>query len=213
MTTFRCPYCKQALSEPLPPRCPKCDKVLILRKRKQGSDPKDRQRTKERIRKDAERARRQMTKINLPLNTPAYIFLILVVFVVLGALLIGRVRHRSGPRRFRTPQQTAMKEVEVLRMAVELFNKDCRRYPTTEEGLVALVLDPGVNRWSGHYVYFLKPDPWKRPYRYSFTNGAVTLFSSGPDGKAGTADDIRSETPDSNEVYRTWVQWHTGRYP
>jgi general secretion pathway protein G len=73
-------------------------------------------------------------------------------------------------------------------------------YPTTEEGIQALVTAPGTNaeRWRGPYIKTdggkLPADPWGTPYLYRYPGTHNTdrydVWSAGPDRKEGTADDI-----------------------
>lgn len=211
MTTFRCPYCKKALPESLPRRCPHCDKVLIRANPQRKQDFRLRKKARLEIQRAADRKRRTVTPPRVSFGTPANLFAILVVLLVLGSLIVGRLRRREVSQPRRSQDYVAIEELESLRMALELFRKDCRRYPTTGEGLKALVLDPGENRWFGSYLTLLKPDPWKNAYRYGLSNDVVTLYSLGADGTAGTADDLYASPPDSNDVYRIWVEWHTYR--
>lgn len=74
-------------------------------------------------------------------------------------------------------------------------------YPTTAEGLQALITKPGnskATRWRGPYLDMTKvpEDPWGNEYQYKFPAqrntkpGGFDIFSSGPDGQPGNADDI-----------------------
>ena len=83
-----------------------------------------------------------------------------------------------------------------LSLALDLFEQDAGRYPTSDEGLEALIRDPGITNWNGPYVKGgeLKPDPWGHPYSYSIdpqNERQYILTSSGADGQPGTEDDIR----------------------
>ena len=211
MTTFRCPYCKQELGDPLPPRCPQCDKMLIRKKARPQQEFRTRKKAKLKIQHDAQRQLRTIKTPDVRLGSPKSLFAVLIVLAVMGSLIAARLRQRDVERPIKSLDHIAVQELEHLRMALELFRKDCRRYPTTEEGLKALVLDPGENRWSGSYLTLLKPDPWKKAYQYGCSNDVVTLFSSGLDGVIGTQDDLQSLPPNSNEIHRIWVDWHTYR--
>ena len=55
-----------------------------------------------------------------------------------------------------------------LSLALDLFEQDIGRYPTTDEGLPALVISPGVSGWKGPYLKAgLYKDPWDNDYQYS----------------------------------------------
>lgn len=113
---------------------------------------------------------------------------LLVVMVIIG-LLAGYV----GPRYF---SQVGKSEVKVAQAQVAAFEKalaqyrlDNGRYPTTEEGLGALVTRPtGAARWEGPYLSKAVPfDPWGRPYLYRSPGdrSEIDIYSLGKDGAPG----------------------------
>lgn len=102
-----------------------------------------------------------------------------------------------------SPEARTVKNLQVLRTALACFRRDCGRYPTPAEGLKALYLPPRLAGWKGPYIAALKPDPWRHDYQYACSNETVTLFSAGPDGLAGTADDIAAPLPDEAYVQAT----------
>lgn len=123
----------------------------------------------------------------------------LAALVLLGILLPtqyarGRVRTAPAP----SHEVRAIKSLWSLRTALEGYHDDCGHYPSTDEGLQALVEPPtGVSGWRGPYIDLLRPDPWHNPFHYGLTtNGTLTLFSTGPDGKPDTGDDIPAPRPD-----------------
>ncbi|MCX7590109.1 MAG: type II secretion system protein GspG [Kiritimatiellae bacterium] len=128
--------------------------------------------------------------IFLFIRTPATAVMILAAMVIVGGMLLGKVHILGGRGVVRTPQQVATSELYVLRTALELFRRDCGRYPSREEGLPALVRNPGVSTWKGPYITLLKPDPWRTWYHYELVQQRVVLFSHGPDRLPRTADDI-----------------------
>ena len=107
---------------------------------------------------------------------------------ILGAVLYGPWQAPLA-----TPEilDLARDNLGVLRTALTVFREDCGRFPSSAEGLAALAADPGVRGWRGPYVRNLRPDPWGHPFLYS-SGGAteVRLLSVGPDGVAGTTDDV-----------------------
>lgn len=116
---------------------------------------------------------------------------ILVVVAILG-LLIGlvapRVLNQLGGARISIARQSVARLGSVL----DLYKLDVGSYPTTEQGLQALVTRPsGVATWNGPYVQGegLPQDPWNRPYLYrdpSTRSGhEYDLCSRGPDPQAG----------------------------
>jgi general secretion pathway protein G len=135
----------------------------------------------------------------LTTRKPAHLFVFMATLVIVGGLLIGRARigvasHRKDPRRL------AQTDLEALRVAAEQFRLDCGRYPTDTEGYPALLRNPGVTGWRGPYITLLRPDPWLRPYGYAVTNGAPWIRCAGPDGRFGTADDLRAGEPSADDL-------------
>ncbi|MFU8896697.1 MAG: type II secretion system major pseudopilin GspG [Gammaproteobacteria bacterium] len=112
---------------------------------------------------------------------------LLVVLVILG-LLAGLV----GPQLLRyigtSKTETALLQTRDLAAAVELYYIDVGAYPSTAQGLQALVQQPaGVQRWNGPYLRgrTVPMDPWGRPYNYRFPgqHGQFDVWSNGADGQ------------------------------
>jgi general secretion pathway protein G len=119
---------------------------------------------------------------------------ILVVIAILG-LLIGLVapaalRQLGGAR-----VSVAKQSLERIGSVLDLYKLDVGRYPTTEQGLLALVEKPrGVSAWNGPYVKGAAPmDPWGRAWIYRAPSNRsghdFDLCSTGPTG-AGGAEQI-----------------------
>jgi len=118
---------------------------------------------------------------------------LLVVMVIIG-LLAGFV----GPKYF---SQIGKSNVTVTKSQIESFSKsldayrlDMGRYPTTEEGLDALMAAPAATpeKWRGPYLSKKVPlDPWGHPYMYRApgTTAEFDLISLGADGKPGGSGD------------------------
>ena len=76
------------------------------------------------------------------------------------------------------------------------YSIDVGSYPTTSEGLKALLEPPSgkSDKWNGPYLKKLEKDPWKKEYNYRFPGqkniAAYDIWSSGPDGIDNTTDDI-----------------------
>lgn len=112
---------------------------------------------------------------------------LLVVMVILGMLaaLVGpQIFGKVGKGK----QSAARTQIEMLGQALDSYRLDVGRYPTTSEGLNALVANPGVQGWDGSYLKKAVPnDPWQKPYQYQSpgSHGDYDLFSYGADGAAG----------------------------
>lgn len=117
---------------------------------------------------------------------------LIVVLVILGLLatVVGpKVMDRLG----RGKAEIAKLQIDQLEGALGLFRFDVGRYPTTSEGLRALISDPGIQNWSGPYLdkQTLPKDPWGREYEYRAPGqyGDFDLYSLGADGVEGGEDD------------------------
>lgn len=116
---------------------------------------------------------------------------ILVVIAILG-LLIGLVapaalRQLGGAR-----TSVARQSIERLGAVLDLYRLDAGAYPSTDQGLAALVVRPaGAAAWNGPYLRADQPpvDPWNRPWVYrspsTRTGRDYDLCSRGADGNAG----------------------------
>lgn len=119
---------------------------------------------------------------------------IMLVVAILGLLVSVAVPRFTG-RTEEARKSTANLQVENISMALDAFEFDCGRFPTTQEGLDALRQSPTSSlNWKGPYLKKSLPlDPWKRPYVYVAPGSAgrdFDLFSSGPNRKEGDDDDI-----------------------
>lgn len=124
------------------------------------------------------------------------LLVVLAILTLLAGLVGPRVLGQLGGAK----AKTAGVQIADLDKSLELFKLDVGRYPTTEEGLEALVKRPGsVNGWAGPYLKGGVPsDPWGHPYRYTSPgpNGGIEILSLGSDGAPGgegEAADIRNK--------------------
>ena len=118
------------------------------------------------------------------------LLVVLVILVLLASIIGPRVIGYLGSSR----AKTAHIQIESLVTAMELFHIDVGRYPTSTEGLAALVKSPGnIPGWNGPYLAKgdVPQDPWGRPYIYQAgQNGtSFAIRSLGADGKEGGADE------------------------
>lgn len=116
---------------------------------------------------------------------------VVIIIGLLAAVVLPRVVGRTDDARIAKAKQ----DIRVLEAALELYKLDNFYYPTTAQGLEALVNKPAgepqpKNYRAGGYVKNLPTDPWGNPYQY-LSPGAkadVDIFTYGADGKAGGAD-------------------------
>ncbi len=129
-------------------------------------------------------------------------FTLIEIMVVI--IIIGILAAFVGPKMFKnvsTAKLTAASaQIEMLGTALDSFRLDTGRYPTTSEGLEALVTPvAGTEEWNGPYLKKrdIPLDPWKSPYRYESPGnfGDYDLYSYGKDkaeGGEGENRDIAS---------------------
>ena len=112
---------------------------------------------------------------------------LIVVMVILG-MLAALVFPKLLPKVGKGKQSAAKTQIELLGQALDQVRLDTGRYPTTSEGLNALLTDPGLPGWDGPYLKKALPnDPWGRPYHYESpgAHGDYDLISYGADGSPG----------------------------
>ncbi|RJQ56917.1 MAG: type II secretion system protein GspG [Nitrospiraceae bacterium] len=124
---------------------------------------------------------------------------LMVVMIILGllaALVVPRMFGRIGQAK----QKATNAQIELFGTALDSYRLDVGRYPTTSEGLEALLSQPsGADGWNGPYLKKIEipSDPWNNPYRYESpgVHGDYDLFSYGADnaeGGEGENEDIAS---------------------
>ena len=120
------------------------------------------------------------------------LLLVLVILALLAAVVVPKFTNRSEQARI----TAAKADIAGLGTALDAYEIDNGRYPTTEEGLQALITPPpSAQPDKGNWPYLKKPvinDPWGNPYvyRYPGQGGPNTydLYSLGPDGREGNDD-------------------------
>jgi len=116
------------------------------------------------------------------------IMVVVVIIGILGALVVPKLLGRTGESRV-----TAAKvDIATMMQALKLYKLDNQRYPTTEQGLNALIAKPtsgpAANGWKeGGYIEKLPKDPWGNSYQYLSpgAKGEIDVFSYGADGQPG----------------------------
>jgi general secretion pathway protein G len=118
-------------------------------------------------------------------------FTLLELLIVIA--IIGLLAAYVGPRYFsqlgKSERSTAKAQIEGLGKALDAYRLDTGHYPSTEQGLAALVTRPGDEpKWNGPYLQKqVPPDPWGRAYMYRSPGqgGDFDLSSNGKDGQPG----------------------------
>ena len=114
------------------------------------------------------------------------LMVVLAILGVLAALIVPNVLGRADDARI----TAARTDVGNLMQALKLYKLDNQRFPSTEQGLNALILKPTTEPVPGNwkpYLDKLPKDPWGRPYQYlnPGIQGEVDVLSFGADGQAG----------------------------
>ncbi|MCP4947240.1 MAG: type II secretion system major pseudopilin GspG, partial [Aestuariibacter sp.] len=115
---------------------------------------------------------------------------VMVVVVILGVLASFVVPHLLGNKE-KADQQKAITDIVALENALDMYKLDNSVYPTTDQGLDALVSKPSSpeprNYRDGGYIKRLPNDPWGNEYQYLSPgdNGTIDIFTLGADGQEG----------------------------
>jgi len=126
------------------------------------------------------------------------LLLVLVILAILAVVVVPKFAGRSQQARI----AAAGTDIANLEVAIDSFEIDCARYPTTEEGIEALLRQPAdLVDWKGPYLKRGAPkDPWRNPYVYrcpgQHNSSGYDLLSFGPDGQEGGGDDIHNWSED-----------------
>jgi general secretion pathway protein G len=130
-----------------------------------------------------------MNRSNHPRQRGFTLIEIMVVVVILGllaAIVVTQTVGKVDDARVAKAKQ----DIRQYETALTLYKLDNFRYPTTEQGLDALVhkpADPALVNWKEGYVKRVSKDPWGHDYVYESpgTHGEVDISSLGADGQAG----------------------------
>jgi general secretion pathway protein G len=122
-------------------------------------------------------------------------FTLLELLVVI--VIIGLLASIAAPKLFsqigKSETKTASAQIEALGLGLDQYRIDVGKYPTTEQGLIALNKNPGnETKWAGPYLKKSVPnDPWGKPYLYKSPgeHGDYDLYTLGKDGQLGGTSD------------------------
>jgi general secretion pathway protein G len=131
------------------------------------------------------------------------IMVVVVILAVLGALVVPKLIENVDRARVARAQS----DIRAIQTALDLYRLDNFKYPTTEQGLMALVkqpADPSITNYRAEgYLPGVPKDPWNNPYQYSSPGAdgkpyeVLTFGRDGKPGGDGYDADISSSTLDS----------------
>lgn len=133
------------------------------------------------------RRRRALTLVEL--------VVVMVILVLLASIATTIVIRRIEDGR----RTKALMDIKTIETALDLYKADTGSYPTTEQGLEALIAPPTTPpvpaKWNGPYLKQKQVplDPWGYPYHYESDGENFILFSVGKDGQPNTEDDVRAD--------------------
>ena len=118
-------------------------------------------------------------------------FTLLELLVVI--VIIGLLASYVGPKYFaqigKSEVTVAKAQINGFEKALDTYRLDMGRFPTHEEGLVALLARPAdtTSKWHGPYLKKIPVDPWGRPYQYRNpgSHTGIDILSYGKDGQPG----------------------------
>jgi len=119
------------------------------------------------------------------------IIVVVTIIAILAAYIAPKVVGRAGDARI----SKAKSDIRVLESSMELYKLDNFTYPSTDQGLAALVSKPAgseLKHWRrGGYIKKLNKDPWGNDYQYQQpgANGEFDIYSLGADSAAGGTDE------------------------
>ena len=123
-----------------------------------------------------------------PAFTLIEVMVVVVILGILAALVVPKILNRPDEARVIAARQ----DIAAIMQALKLYRLDNQIYPSTDQGLQALVAKPTTaplpSNWkSGGYLERLPKDPWKNDYQYlnPGVRGEIDIFSYGADGVAG----------------------------
>ena len=149
---------------------------------------------------------------------PVFYLALIAILAIVGGLVLSRGDLSLGKKRIERKPLMARKAMDSLSVALGRYKFHVGEYPTTEEGLKVLAYrNPNEIRkirkahkgWDGPYVNHIVNDPWGHEYVYETRpeGGNPILYSKGPDGRAGTTDDVMPDQLSFDAAFRdtTWT--------
>lgn len=136
-----------------------------------------------------------MNRRNRKAFTLVELLLVITIISILAGVIVPKFFGRSQDARITAARQMI---VGTFSVALDMFEQDTGRYPTSEEGLQALITNPNILGWKNQYIAssIVPLDPWHNEFQYNYpselseSSSMYDIVSAGPDGSFGTKDDI-----------------------
>ena len=188
-----------------------------------GKDPMHRKSTKAAVKaiaREYEMKKAELQGSGAPTikRGPVFYLALIAILAIVGGLVLSRGDLTLGKKRIERKPLQARKAMDALSVALGRYRFHVGEYPTTEEGLKVLAYrKPAEIRairkahigWDGPYVNHIVDDPWGNAYVYETRpeGGNPILYSKGPDGRAGTTDDVLPDQLSFENAFRdtTWT--------
>lgn len=139
----------------------------------------------------------------------AFTLMELLLVMAILVILLGLVAPRFMNTQKKANVNAAKSQIGLFKSPLEMYALDMNSYPTTEQGLEALVEEPSdlenPEQWQGPYLDSSIPtDPWSHDYQYEYPPSRKTtdfpdIWSLGPDGEDGSEDDIGNWSEEEGE--------------
>lgn len=120
------------------------------------------------------------------------VMVVVAILAILASVIVPRIMDEPA----RARQARAAQDIRAIESALDMYKLDNYRYPTTDQGLEALVSKPErgpepPNYRDGGYLRNMPEDPWGNPYQYlnPGRHGDIDVYSHGPDGRSGSGSD------------------------
>lgn len=157
---------------------------------------------------------------------PLFYGMVVLLMVVIGALVVPQILNGTltvGKKRIERNDLQARKAINSLTVALGRYKFHVGEYPSNEEGLAVLAYrrPADIRRvraahkgWDGPYVNHIVKDPWGNDYVYETRpdGGHPVLYSKGPDGRAGTTDDVMPDQLSFDAAFAD-TSWTNGWAP
>jgi general secretion pathway protein G len=114
---------------------------------------------------------------------------VVVILGILAAIIVPKIMSRPEQARIVKVKQ----DILAIQSALDLYKLDNGIYPTTDQGLQALVTKPTISpvprNWKSEgYLQEVPMDPWSQQYQYMNDNEKLRIYSFGPKGKEGNSE-------------------------